>query len=506
MLYSFLTTRDAWQALAAVSMPGRPGQPGQQSVVTTYAQLARRVRELARPDGALAGLAGRSVGLAMGFSPDWLACAAALDGLGCRTFLVASTLPPREVAGLADAFALDAVITDRHAATSSAGCPDRRVIALPHQDAESGSSQLRRGKPKPALLEPLKPISLEPQGSTVVLFTSGTSGRPKAAAHTWASLAGGIKRNEKWLGAHLLLAYDATRYAGIQVLLTAVLNGARLAVPADRTVPAAIDAILADRVEFASATPTFWRMLLAQSSPDQRRRMCLRQITLGGEAVSQPLLDNLRGAFPEARITHIYASTEMGVCFSVHDGLEGFPADLLDNEATPVRLTIRDGRLWVGGKSQRAMTGYLPPPSGPDESGQSASPADRGRWFDTGDAVELCGGRVYFRGRESDRINVGGEKVYPQEVEAVIRQAAGVADVRVSGLASSIAGQLVQAEVVLAPDADQADVRRRISELARQLLAEFKQPRVIRFVDRLAELDTLKISRRAVIEAEGGQR
>ena len=82
------------------------------------------------------------------------------------------------------------------------------------------------------------------------------------------------------------------------------------------------------------------------------------QITLGGEAVDQDLLDRLHAAFPHARLTHIYASTEMGVCFSVRDGKAGFPADYLSDRSLPCQLRIAsDGELEI--RSKRAMVGYF---------------------------------------------------------------------------------------------------------------------------------------------------
>lgn len=427
----------------------------------TWRQIRSRADEFV---AKLSPHAGRAIGLAVSFGCDWLAAAAAADFLGCRSFLLPAELSAEQLSRYGDQFDLAAVLVE--ADHLSADDRTRKLDDL--SDTCSTPAQAHAGQ------------------SSVVLLTSGTSGEPKAALHSWTSLASGIRAGEKLRGVRMLLAYDVTRYAGLQVLLTALLNAAVLCVPRSRAMPDVVRAVVDQRVDVVSGTPTFWRMLLANSSPADRASMQLRQITLGGEPVDQHVLDGLRSAFPAARITHIYASTEMGVCFSVHDAREGFPADFLNSDKLPVRLKIESGRLWI--RSNRGMAGYL----GRQTSGDMAA----GEWFDTGDAVELRGDRVLFLGRLSSRINVGGEKVYPEEIESIIRQVPGVADARVSGLASTIVGQLVQAEVVPADGADTAELSQRISEFCRGRLDGFKRPRIISFVETLASPDTMKISRR----------
>ncbi|MDD4889477.1 MAG: class I adenylate-forming enzyme family protein [Phycisphaerae bacterium] len=416
----------------------------------SFGKVASRARELV---DVWSGFAGTRVGLTAAIGVDWLAAAAAIDALGSTAFLIPGDPTAPELRSFAEVYKLTAVLDAPALPTS--------VAQAPWQNASS----------------------------SVVLFTSGTSGQPKAVLHTWESLASGIKRSDKLLGMRMLLTYDLARYAGLQVLLTALTNGATLCIPPSRNMADIVRTVIDEHVELVSGTPTFWRMLLANSADDQIRRMSLRQITLGGEAISQPILDALRTAFPAARITHIYASTEMGVCFSVHDGREGFPTDFLQGDALPVRLKVEDGRLWI--QSGRSMAGYL---NGP---GDQSAASVRDTWFDTGDAVEVRGDRVYFRGRESSRINVGGEKVYPEEVESVIRRIDGVVDVRVSGLASAIVGQLVRAEIVPAAGVDAESLRRRVSEACREHLAAYKQPRIIQFVSDLAAVGTMKVQRRA---------
>ena len=100
-------------------------------------------------------------------------------------------------------------------------------------------------------------------------------------------------------------------------------------------------------VDAVSGTPTFWRRTLHRD-PEALARVPLRQITLGGEPVDQAVLDQLRELFPAARISWIYASSEVGASIVVHDGRAGFPVGWLDR-VTPGRptLSVRDDELVI---------------------------------------------------------------------------------------------------------------------------------------------------------------
>jgi acyl-CoA synthetase (AMP-forming)/AMP-acid ligase II len=204
---------------------------------------------------------------------------------------------------------------------------------------------------------------------------------------------------------------------------------------------------------------------------------------LGGEAVDQPLLDHLKERFPEARIVHIYASTEAGALFAVTDGQEGFPASWLERGPDGVSLRIVDGVLEVS--SPRAMLGYAL---------EDASPKE---WVRTGDLVEVRGDRVHFIGREDSMINVGGAKVLPEEVERVAAEVPGVREAYVFGKRSPILGQIVAMQVVIEGGYDAEDVRTRLGQMLPDRLPAYKVPRIIQFVDGIGATETGKKERKA---------
>jgi acyl-CoA synthetase (AMP-forming)/AMP-acid ligase II len=228
-----------------------------------------------------------------------------------------------------------------------------------------------------------------------------------------------------------------------------------------------------DATTHLSGTPTFFRLLLSTAQPDLLAGLSLKQITLGGEPVDQPILDALRRRFPDALMTHIYASTEAGVGFSVHDGKAGFPASYLGTTGGATQLRIVDDELQV--HTRGGMRRYL------DEPRESFDDA----WLATGDLVRVDEDRVYFLGRRSERINVGGNKLSPAEVEQVLHGIEGIRGARVYGRPNPLTGQIVCADIVLPPGADAGEMRLRILSTCRAQLPAYKVPRILRFVERL---------------------
>jgi acyl-CoA synthetase (AMP-forming)/AMP-acid ligase II len=424
----------------------------------TYRSVARRSDALARRWQALAG---KRVGLCVGDPFAFIAAVAALDRLDAHVFL-AGRRSEEELARLASTFQWDARVSDDDVENA----PERA-------DASAEPSGLPSGGGR----------------SLATILTSGTSGIPKAANHTWATLAGFIRRDDRYAGVRWLCAYPLNFYAGLQTFLQAFLTNATLVIPVALNPAEIAAAMQRESVEYASGTPTFWRWLLAFAPRETMQASPLKQITLGGEIATQDVLDGLKLAFPNARTVHVYGLTETGRLFSVDDGREGFPTRFLEESPRPgVELRIVDGQLHAR-STRAAMLGY---------DGQAVLCDQNDGWFDTGDVVEVRGDRVLFRGRNTDVINVGGRKVMPADVEAVLRSIPGIAEVRVYGRRSSLAGQLVAADLVLAEGADAEAVRAAAERVARERLASYQVPRSIQVVSEIARNEVFKILRREI--------
>jgi acyl-coenzyme A synthetase/AMP-(fatty) acid ligase len=282
---------------------------------------------------------------------------------------------------------------------------------------------------------------------------------------------------------HWGLLYDYARFAGLQVVFQALLSGSTLISPSlDAPLAEQVSSLVQGGCTHLSATPTLWRKILMTAGSDQLK---LQQITLGGEIAEQRVLNALRLRHPEARITHIYASTEAGVGFSVADGQEGFPATYLTESPTGIELRVREGKLYVRNSSVKPR--YV---GGVDQF------ADEEGFVDTGDVVALRGDRYIFLGRETGVINVGGNKVHPEEVEQILMSHPDVWQAKVSAKRNPITGSLVVAEVVILQDShDPTALRDSITEYCHARLERHKVPALIRFVKELPCSVTGKIAR-----------
>lgn len=313
-----------------------------------------------------------------------------------------------------------------------------------------------------------------PGDARIFMMTSGTTGRPKIATHTLESILSRIKAGAKFTsqGGKWLLTYQPTGFAGLQVILTALLAGGAVVVPEKQSPAAFFEAARKAQVTQISGTPTFWRSFLMVHEPGS---LDLRQLTLGGEAADQSTLDRLKTAFPAARITHIYASTEAGVVFAVHDGIQGFPSAWLDQPNQGVQLRLKDGLLQI--KNANAMRGYIT---------SSTQPLLEDGWLSTADRCEIRGDRVNVLGRDDSTINVAGSKVYPLAVEIFLLTLPCVAEARVYGVPNPISGSLVAADVVLREGEDPASARPMILSACRSHLAGYQVPRVFKIVESIA--------------------
>ena len=325
-----------------------------------------------------------------------------------------------------------------------------------------------------------------------ILFTSGTTGMPKLVLHTLSTLCSAIdgSRNsgdpEVWS-----TFYDIRRYGGLQIFLRAMLGGGSLVLSSaeESTEDFLIRAGASDATHI-SGTPSHWRRAIMSPLV---HRLTPVYVRLSGEMVDEAILDNLRTVFPEATIVHAFASTEAGVGFEVRDGLAGFPWSLLGVQDSGVAMKVEDGSLRI--RSARAAVRYL-------GSSDEALTAPDG-FVDTHDLLELRDDRFYFIGRADGVINVGGLKVHPEEVEAVINRHPGVRMSQVKARRNPITGALVVADVVaqstagqLDTTADTAMLKAEILTTCRQALAPHKVPAAIRFVASLEMTASGKLARR----------
>ncbi|HQU71420.1 MAG: long-chain fatty acid--CoA ligase [Calditrichaeota bacterium] len=307
------------------------------------------------------------------------------------------------------------------------------------------------------------------QNWRITLFTSGTAGIPKKVEHTFASLTREVRTGAKYEGAVWGSGYNPTHIAGLQVFFQALMNHNCYVNLFGEDREVIFDALERYQITHLSATPSFYRLLI----PFNRVYSHLQRLSSGGEKFSLAIKNHLHEAFPNAKILNIYASTEAGTLFAAR----GEVFEVKSRFRNLVK--IENGRLLLA-DSLLASSSEIVLADG---------------WYDTGDVVEVVSEdplSFKFVRRESELINVGGNRVDPNEVEAILRNHPQVRNARVFPKANSVLGNILCCEILKSDEhLTEKDLREHLSKS----LQNFKVPRIYTFVDQISSSRTGKISR-----------
>ena len=298
--------------------------------------------------------------------------------------------------------------------------------------------------------------------SGLILFSSGTSGEPKGMLHSLPALLNRFEqvtaREDRTLQ---LLLID--HIGGLDAAFRCLCSGSTLVIPGARTPEAAAKAIAEHKVNILPASPTFLNLMLMNGVVEQFDCSSVEIIAYGAEAMPQPLLERLAQAFPEADLQQKFGTSETGAVRIQSAGKDSLFFRIKDPDT---EWKVIDGELWL--KTPSLIIGYL----NTDESSLEAD-----GWYRTGDLVEEGSGEtIRIIGRQSETINVGGQKVHPSEIEAVLNKIEGIDACQVFGEADPITGQHVACEIVSSLDQDLRAWKRTIRNHCRGKLAPWKIP------------------------------
>ena len=312
--------------------------------------------------------------------------------------------------------------------------------------------------------------ALQQSTSEITIFTSGTTGQPKKVVHSIETLTRSVRFGDKYKEQVWAYAYNPTHMAGLQVFFQAFENQNTLVNVFNMQRSEVYQKIAEYQITHISATPTFYRLLL----PFEDSYLSVQRVTLGGEKSDNHLYENIRKIFPNAKINNVYASTEAGSLFAAKGDCFQIPVKIRD------KFKVVDGELLI----HRSLLG------------KSDSFEFDGDYYHSGDLIEWVNkeeGIFKFKSRKNELINVGGNKVNPEEVEASINAIEGVRQSLVYGKANSIIGNVLIAEVQLEEGStlSDLDIRRSLKEQ----LQDFKIPRKIQFVDAFSLTRTGKLKR-----------
>ncbi len=267
----------------------------------------------------------------------------------------------------------------------------------------------------------------------LILFTTGTTGRPKAILHDFIPFISRYKTPRPPLKAISFLLFD--HIGGINTLLHMLYNLGQVVAINDRTVESVSSAIRNYSIELLPTTPTFLRMLSLFPGVEDQLGDSLKIISYGTERMDKPTLERLCNQFPKVDFRQTYGMSELGILRIKSKARNSL---FMSVAGEGVETKIVDKILYVRAKNR--MLGYLNAPS----------PFDSDGWYCTKDIVEKdADGYLTITGRDSDVINIGGLKFMPSEVENECLTLQYIKFAKAYGVSNPITGQHLEVDIEL---------------------------------------------------------
>ncbi|GAA3432633.1 long-chain fatty acid--CoA ligase [Kutzneria kofuensis] len=318
----------------------------------------------------------------------------------------------------------------------------------------------------------------------LVLLSSGSTGKPKAILHNLDALVAQklAKRPRGALSLNMLMVLMFDHIGGVNSLLSALLAGSTAVLPARRTPEEICELVQRHKIRVLPASPTFLNLILVGGHHERHDMSSLRLITYGTEPMSDELLARVNGAFPGVRLLQTFGTSETGIAATASESSSSTYFRIADDST---RYRVVDGQLEL--KSDTQFLGYL--------NHDSDAITDDG-WFRTGDLVEENGdGYIRIRGRATEMINVGGEKLLPLELESILLTSPLIEDCVVYGRPNALTGQAVCVDVKPAGELSRAQARAHVREFLTGRVEPFKIPSKIAVVDAIGMSERLKKTR-----------
>ncbi|MCR4924820.1 MAG: fatty acid--CoA ligase family protein [Clostridiales bacterium] len=299
----------------------------------------------------------------------------------------------------------------------------------------------------------------------LVLFSSGTTGDPKAAVHNLVPMLEKYKAKGKKIKSLAFLLFD--HIGGFNTVMYNISNGGMLVTLKNRSPEEVASYIEKYKLELLPTSPSFLNMILYSHIYEKYDFSSLKIISYGTEPMPESTLKMMHQIFPDVKLKQTYGLSEVGIMRTKSESSDSLWLKVGGDEDHQIKIV--DGILFI--KSKMSMLGYLNAPSPFDEDG----------WMNTKDRVEQKGEYIKILGRVSELINVGGEKVYPAEVESVLLEVPGVKDAIVGKMPNPILGSVVTCKVAADEGHDLTELKKAIQKHCTERLEKFKRPVKIEF-------------------------
>ena len=312
-----------------------------------------------------------------------------------------------------------------------------------------------------------------------ILFSSGTTGDPKAAVHNLIPLLDKYKVRGKKLRSVAFLLFD--HIGGFNTVMYNIANGGMLVTLEKRNPEEVAKLIEKYKIEVLPTSPSFINMLLFSRIYEKYDISSLKIISYGTEPMPKSTLESFNKMFPKIKLKQTYGLSEVGIMRTKSESSDSLWLKVGGDDEHQIKII--DDILWI--KSKMSMLGYLNAPS----------PFDNEGWMNTKDKVLQKGEYIKILGRESELINVGGEKVYPAEVESVILEVVGVRDAIVKKEENPVLGNVVICEVAINEGVLPKEIKKEIKSHCKEKLEKYKRPIKIKISENTFDTDRFKRKR-----------
>ncbi len=506
-----MTTLGDALASTAARLPDRPALLSEERELT-WSALDREVNRLAHLLLSMGVGKGDAIGFLIHKRPEVVTGFLAAARIGAVMVPVNFKLAPEALRSLFESAAIRAIFLEAAhepllAHLGELRPPPARILAVAGPLAGGGVAyEASAGHP-----ETPPELDVSPEDPCYYNYTSGTTGRPKGAvtthhnvlANAVSTIEGlGFGEDDVFLGMFSVFSHPH------ELFHRSILTGGAFAIVDSFSPRVILEAVARWRVRWMMAVPSFYEMMLDHGDARAREGLespdtsCLRVLEAGGAYVGAETMARMEERFPGATFVPVWGSTEAtGVAIANGPGLRrpgatgrimpGYHFRVVDEDGAPV-APGEIGELTLSGAS--LARGYI---RNPEES--AALFVDG--WYHTRDLVRVDEeGWIYFTGRRSEMLKIGGLRVYPLEIEEAIRKHPEVRDVVVVGANDRVRGEMARAIVTTTPGSA-LDVRG-VRHWCRASLATYKVPRVVEFWAELPRLPNGKVDKRAVIARE----
>ena len=302
----------------------------------------------------------------------------------------------------------------------------------------------------------------------VIIFSSGSTGKPKAAVHDFSNLLNKFKTKKDTLRTITFFPFD--HWAGTNLLLYILSNAGVIGIPTEISSEVICKFIEEFNMELFPTTPTFINLLLISKAYENYDLSSLKIVTYGSEVMLETTLKTFHKLFPKIKLKQTYGMTEVGVMRAKSKSSDSLWVKIGGED---YQKKVVDGILYI--KAKTTILGYL----------NAIAPVDKDGWYNTGDRVIQDGEWFKFLGRDTDIINVGGDKVYPAEVESVLLEIDNINGATVFSKPNPIMGNIVAVKINLENDEPVSELKKRIRKYCKGKLENFKIPVYIEISEEL---------------------